>query len=240
MDAVDEVAHHEAVKTPLVAEDIGEQLFTRATVVAVKFVIRAHDGLSACVDALLEVRQIDFVQRAVVAPDVDEEAQILDAVAGKVLRAGDHAFLLHGSGQRRAIFAQQKWIFAVALLRATPFGVAHQIDADARKVVGALSDGLFRNGLAEAVFQLRIKGGGAQHGHWEAGGVAHHDAARPIGKEHRRYAQPLTTARPEGRDVIIAPGLDHIPLRLADGMSGEHIDLFLLGHLAAQSCDLPV
>ena len=236
--AVDEIAHDEAVKAPLVPEDVGEQLLRSAAVVAIELVVGAHDGLGPSVDALFEVRQIDLVQRAVVAFGVDEEAQILDGVEGVVLGAGDHALLLHGPGQRGAVFAQQEGVLAVGLLGSSPARIAHQVDAHAREVVGVLGDGLVRDGLAEAVLQLRIEGGRPQHGHREAGGIAHHNAPGPVGEGHGRYTQTLAAAGLQRAHVVIAPGFDHVHLGLADGVAGEHVDFLVQGHLATQSLDL--
>ena len=55
VDAVDKIRHHKAIKAPLVPEDVGQQLFTCAAVVAVELVVGAHDGLGPGVDALFEV-----------------------------------------------------------------------------------------------------------------------------------------------------------------------------------------
>ena len=64
MNAVDEIAHHEPVKPPLVAEDVRKQALRGAAVFAVELVVGAHDRLCPGIDALLKVGEIDLVQRA--------------------------------------------------------------------------------------------------------------------------------------------------------------------------------
>ena len=83
--------------------------------------------------------------------------------------AGDHAFFLNAFGKGRAELPQQERVFAVGFLRASPAGITHQVDADARKVICPLRDCLTGDGFSYAVFQALIKRGGPQHGHRKTG-----------------------------------------------------------------------
>ena len=238
MHAVDEIAHHKAVKAPFLSQDIREQFFACATVMAVIFVVSAHDGLRACVDALFEMRQIHFVQRSVITLNINKEAQILDAVQSIMLGTGNYAFFLHAAGKRFPVFAQQEGIFTIAFLAAAPAGIAHQVDAHTGIVICALSNRLIRYGLAEAIFQIGIKCRCPQHGDRKAGAVAHDHPPWPICKQHGRNAQTLAAAGTQRTYIVVSSGFDHIHLGLPNGMAGQHVDFFLQRHIANNPGDL--
>ncbi len=107
-----------------------------AGALAVDRVVGAHDASDALVDDRLEVRQVDLVERVLVDGDVDREPRVLHRVAARsASRTPSRAPAPRGSGA--APISPQHRVLAVGLLGPPPGGVAQQVHADRRRVVGA-------------------------------------------------------------------------------------------------------
>ncbi|CCZ47875.1 predicted protein [Bacteroides sp. CAG:661] len=90
------VRNDHTVEAPLSFQDVLQEIFVVAAVLALVQVVRAHDGpCLALLHSGLEGRQIDFIQGTVVHHDIQCRAIDFLIVQRKVLDAGRHAVLLH-------------------------------------------------------------------------------------------------------------------------------------------------
>ena len=120
-------------------------------------IIGTHNGHRAGVNALLEMGEIHLLQSLFIRMNIHRKSDIFNAVAGKMLRAGDNAVILHCSRQRSAHFSEQKRIFAICFLRSAPAGIAQKVNAYSGKIVGAAGNYFFRNSCADLIFKLIVK-----------------------------------------------------------------------------------
>ena len=82
-------------------------------------------------------------------------------------------------------------VFAVSFLRATPSGVAEQIDANRARQIASLRPCLDRHRLTNAMFEIDIERRPACHRTGESSRMTPRHPARSIGKPKRGNAQPL-------------------------------------------------
>ena len=82
------VRHDKALETPVLFQDLVEQVIIFRAIRAVDFIVGRHDGeRAALLDRGLEGRQVNLAQRALVHVDVDAAALGLLVVGGEVLHA---------------------------------------------------------------------------------------------------------------------------------------------------------
>lgn len=122
-----------------------------------------------------------------------------------------HHMPLHAAHQRGAERAEMEGIFSVGFLRASPSRVAQQVDADAAEIVAAEGAQFPPDHVADALLELRIKGGAARHRDGKGGRAFHDDAARAIGEPDAGNA--------EARDFAGLPDLRAVAAR--SGHRGE-------------------
>ncbi len=130
------VGYHAAVEAPLAAQNIVEQAAVVAAVLAVVFIVSAHDSPCAAVDnGFFECREIDFVERAVRHGYIDVSAPFLLIVQGKMLYRCSHSVLLQLLYIGHHHFACEIWVFAHIFEVATVQGCAVYVHARADEYV---------------------------------------------------------------------------------------------------------
>jgi hypothetical protein len=154
-DREDPVGLHEALKAPLLLQDVGQQRLVLARPFAVQAVVGAHDGRGAFVHDALEVRQVDLVHRSRVGGDVHLEAPVLHRVEREVLRARHHV-VLDAAHQGRTHLAQVVGVLAVALLRPAPGRVPQQVDARGADHVGAMGPRFTSHRVADPLLETGV------------------------------------------------------------------------------------
>ena len=126
-------------------------------------IIGTHNGHRAGINALLEMREIHFLQGLFIRMNIHRKSDVFNAVAGKMLRAGDNAVILHRFCQCSAHFSEQKRILAICFLRSAPAGIAQKVNAYTGKIVGAAGNHFFCNGCADLIFKLIVKRSASCH-----------------------------------------------------------------------------
>ena len=116
------VRHDEPLESPLVLQDIDEELLVSTGVVTVDEVVGTHDRLDVGLfHGGLERRHVDLAEAALVNVDVDRVPLELLVVRDVVLHAGADTVGLHALDEGHADARAQLRIFAVALeVTATP------------------------------------------------------------------------------------------------------------------------
>ena len=188
---VDPIRMHKAVKAPLAAQDVRQELAVLSAIDAIPLVVGAHHAGAAGVDRALEVGKVDLAHGAAVAADVDREADVFDGVHREVLHRGDDVMGLQPDGEGGAHFSEMVRILAIGLLSPSPPRVAQEVHADRAGEGAPLGARLNAHDLADAALQVDIEGRPPGHGAGKAGGVAPGDAARPVREEEGRNAEAL-------------------------------------------------
>ena len=110
------VGHDRAVKAPLAAQNIAQQMAVFVGVHAVDAVVcRHHEARLALFDGKLEVRQVHFPQRPLIHHAVGVHPQQLLRVRRVVLCAGGYALLLRAADEARRQLAGEVRVFGVIL-----------------------------------------------------------------------------------------------------------------------------
>ena len=92
-----------------------------------KKIIGTHNGHRAGVNALLEMGEIYLLQSLFICMDIHRKSDVFNAVAGKMLWAGDNAVILHRFCQCSAHFSEQKRILAICFLRSAQRGLRKRL-----------------------------------------------------------------------------------------------------------------
>ena len=228
----DEVGHGHAGETPRAAQHAFHQPLVLARPLTVDRVVLGHDAGHAGLDDPPEMRQVHLVQGRVVSGHVDREPGVLHRVE-RVVLGHRHRVALHRAGQRRPEPAQQDRVLAVRLLRPSPGRMPRQVDADATEEVRALGTHLPADRRADPFLQRDVPGGAAGHRHRERGRFAHHHAARAVGEQQARNAQPVDPAH-RIRPAVV-PVADHVRHRLPEReVTVEQPEPLLAGQLCHQ------
>ena len=207
-----------------------------AAIQSVEFVVRAHYGTRAGIDAALEMGQVDLPQCALVHGDIDMEARILHAVGREMLGGGHDVVVLHPARQRRPHLAQQERVLAIGFLCSPPSGVSQEIDADASEQISSMGTKFSSDGVADSALEFHVKAGAPSHGDGEAGGVALRDAPGSIVEEQVRNSQALVAGANGIEDLAIAP-LAVSPMR-EKAVAREHVNLLVQVEVFDPSFDL--
>ena len=199
------VAHHKAVKAPLVPENLGEKLPVLAGIDAVDPVIGAHHGPGlALLDRQLEGGQIDLMQGPLGHLGRDAHPAALLVVAGVVLHRRAHAPGLDAANQRRGQLTGQIGVLGEIFKIPAAEGAALDVDGRPQQYAHALGPAGFAQGLSHGLQLRGVEAAGAG----AAGGVADRlngvvdaqvvglvillpQTVGAVGDHHRRQAQPL-------------------------------------------------
>ena len=167
------VGEDEALKAPLVTQDVVEQLVTGAGPNGADVVEGGHDRLAAAVlHGDLEGLQVDLTDGLLVGPGAQHAAAVgLLIVEGEVLHVGVYAVLLSAQDGVGSHVAAQHAVLGVVLeVTAGESGTvgvhSGSVPAGHAHLVGHLADV-----LTEGVGQIHVPGGGDHHSGGEADGA---------------------------------------------------------------------
>lgn len=216
------VGDDHAVERPVALEDVVQQVLVVAAMLALVFIVGAHDGPgTALLHRSLEGREVDLVQGTVVDHHVDLMAPQLLVVHGKVLHAGGNPVLLYPLHVRHDHAGRQEGVFAHILEVAPVQGRTVDIDPGAQQhvlipVTRLLADGFAVEGRH---FGVPRRGEARQRGECRARVVRPAgliplvpqdlgaDAVRAVGAPHFGDAQPRDARRREFRLRMQQPDL---------------------------------
>ena len=206
------VGDHCAVKAPVPAQDIHEQVGVLVGVGAVDKVIGGHDGLRLrFLDHHLETGQVNFPQGALVHDGIRGHAAQLLTVHGKVLGAGGNAVFLDAADVGRRHLTGKVGILREILEVAAAQGAALDVQAGAQQHRHALCRCLFAHGCAHSLAKLRVPavGNGGRGG--EAGGGHTGVQAQMVGCARLLTHAVGAVRQGNGRDALARqrPGGEH-------------------------------
>ena len=159
-----------AVKAPLVAEDVLEQMLVLVGIDAVHEVVGAHDGhrVGLASDDL-KPGEVDLAQRALVEDGVGRLAAHLLAVYGKVLGAGPDTVALDAAHKGGSHLAGEVGVLGEVLEVAPAQRVALDAEARGEQRGHLLAHRLLAHGGANALLEPLVPGVGHGDGGGEAG-----------------------------------------------------------------------
>ena len=201
-----------AVKAPVLAQDIHEQMGVLVGVGAVDEVIGGHDGLGLrLLDHHLEAGQVDLPQGALVHDGIRGHAAQLLTVHRKVLGAGGDAVFLDAADVGRRHLAGKVGVLREILEVAAAQGAALDVQAGAQQHRHALCRGFLAHGRAHSLAQRGVPavGNGGRGG--EAGG-GHTGVQAQMVSRARLLAHTVGAVRQgNGRDALARqrPGGEH-------------------------------
>ena len=196
------VGHHQALETPFLAQQRGQQIVAFGGVRAVHEVVARHHrpGLRL-LHRELKPLQVDFAQGPLAHRRVQLHAVEFLVVHGEVLDAGAHALAFYPVHEGGGHVAGHQRVFGIVLEVAPTQRVAVDVHARGQQHVDAKGPHLAPKCRAHPPHQGRIPAAGQQRGHRKRrgvvgfgavaaarGGNAH--ASRPIRKRERGDAQP--------------------------------------------------
>ena len=206
------VGDHCAVKAPVPAQDIHEQVGVLVGVGAVDKVIGGHDGLwLRLLDHHLEAGHVNFPQGALVHNGIRGHAAQLLTVHGKVLGAGGNAVFLDAADVGRRHLTGKVGILREILEVAAAQRAALDVQAGAQQHRHALCCGFFAHGCAHSLAKLRVPAVGHGGRGGEAGGGHTGVQAQMVGSA-RLLAHAVGAVRQgNGRDALARqrPGGEH-------------------------------
>ncbi len=196
------VGHDGAVVSPLVAQDIRQQLLVLGGVTSVDVVVRCHYGpRRRAADGIFEVAQIQLAQGALRDSCVVGQTVDLLIVDGEVLDRRSDAGALHPVDICGGRQTRQQRVLGVVLEVAAAERVALQIDARRKKHVDAVLAHLVAYGRTHAAHGIVVPCRREQHAYGEARAVEralvalaagrYPQPGRAVGQHDRRYAQTL-------------------------------------------------
>ena len=254
------VAHHKAVKTPLIAQDFGEQVAVGGSGSAVVFVERCHRGLCSGLHGCLVGRQVELAQPALAhIHGVIVAAGVGCAVSGEMFEAGGNGegvfeitpliAVDHGGGH----CAAQEGILARTLADAAPARLYADVAHGGVGPVKACCGSLARCDACALFDERHVPTGTDTQVHGEDGPeavdhvVAEEQGYSQAGLIDRNLLQLAGIIGGVGIEYVAAlSGADVIDIAGADAGSGdvpvggvEHQlpDLLLYGHHSQQGID---
>ena len=224
------VGHDRAVKAPLAAQNIAQQMAVFVGVHAVDAVVcRHHEARLALFDGKLEVRQVHFPQRPLIHHAVGVHPQQLLRVRRVVLCAGGYALLLRAADEARRQLAGEVWIFGVILEAAAAQAGALRVQPRRKQHIHPLIGSVAPDDRAHRLGHRVVPAARQRRG----GGNARR-LRRCVKAQMVAFARLLAqTARPVGeRDGgnIQPRNLARVP----DIFAGKQGALFLQSHLGNQ------
>ena len=198
------VGHDEAAESPVLAQDILEQVGVFVGVGAVYRVIAGHDGFwMPLFYGDLKGGKVDLPQGALVHHGVRRQPPGLLGVDGKVLRAGGGAVFLNAPDIGGGHFACQVGILGEVFKIPPAEGAALHVQTRAQHHMDAAGGGFLAKGTAQRLTQFRRPGIGHGGGGGEAGGGVRGvqaqmvsgaglaaQAVGAVGQEHSRDPKP--------------------------------------------------
>ena len=174
LDAVTQrapVGHDQTGKTPIRAQDIGQQPMVVAGVDIVDARVAAHNGFGlGSLDYGLKRGQVQLAQGALIHLAVAVEPLVLLIVGGKMLEAGACAGALRALHPCRAHRARNAGILGEILKVAPAQRVALDVDAGSQHHIHTVGKSFLTDGLSLGFQQFGVPCCAARHGGGEAGG----------------------------------------------------------------------
>ena len=165
------VADHQAVETPVLAQDRGQQFAVLERVDAVDLVVRAHHRPGRCgAHHVPEGAQVQLVQAAFIDVGADPHAVGLLIVGGEMLERGTHAAGLHAVDEGCGHMSGEQRVLGEVLEVAAAEGRAFEVDAGAEDNRHPLRAGLVGDGVTGPARQVRVPCLGQGDRRWKAGG----------------------------------------------------------------------
>ncbi len=223
------VGYRDALETPFIAQDGGQQPLIGMGGHAVDLVIGGHDGADiGFLDDLLERREEIFAQGALRhfgRPDIGAVFRL--AVAGHVLQGGEHLVLgqrqglaLEADHRRLADHAAQVRIFAIGFLDTAPARFAGDIDDRRQSEIGTTC-AHFTGGHGEDLLgHVGIEAGSETNGLREGGRVLGDVAVERFLMHDHRNAEAGLFDRPLLHGVDMGGGLEGITVAHGAGITG--------------------
>ena len=167
------IGDDEALKVEILFQDVGEQIFVFAGIVAIDAVVGAHEcaGIGD-LESYLEGKQIRFAHGTLVDVYVYGIAAALLVVHCIVLQVADYVLRLHSLDEVADQRACQKRVFALILKRTAVARLARQVDASAERHAVALLAQLAADQCAIFKGSLRIPCGSSRQVVGQRGGIA--------------------------------------------------------------------
>ena len=167
------VGEHESLEVPVFLQQVGEQIFVFAGVVAPDAVVGAHHrGDVGFLQSNFEREQVALAGGAFVDGDVDRVAAALLIVEGVMLDVADDVLRLQALHDRSDHLSGQNGIFAEIFEGAAVARFAGEVDAAAERHVVALSAQFAADQRSVFVAGFEIPTRGAGHIRGQRGGVA--------------------------------------------------------------------
>ena len=211
-DAPHKVGHDESVEIPFLFQNLVQKIVVVSAVNAVVAVVGAHDAGGACVDAVFEMGEENFLFRSLVAGDGYLEAGVLHIIESIMLYAGHDVLILDAPHQSRAHLSQMCGLLAVDLLGTTPARIIGHVDADSCKEIRAERARFPPDDMSDFLFQILVKSRAAGHGYRETGGlpVSADDSSGTVGKTHRRKVIFFDSAGVIRSDIVMIVAAEHL------------------------------
>ena len=204
------VGHHNALESPLVAQDGGQQVFVALGIDTINDIIRRHQRPRLrLADGHLEALQVQLTQGTLADPLVHLRAGGLLRVDGKVLGTHAHALALYALDDGGTDGSRHDGVFRIILEVAAAQGVTVKVHARAQDDVDAILQRLVADGPSHLFHQFGVPCRGQAGADGEprgierlAGAVAvgvDMHAGRSVGHYRCRYSQPRYGYRRAGR-----------------------------------------
>ena len=210
------VGDHHAVKAPLIAQNLREQVVILIGIGLIDLVVAGHNGLGlALSDGNLKSSQIDFPERPLIQHGIHAHPPQFLRVCGKVLGAGGDTARLNPPDIRSRHFAGQIRVLGEILKVPAAQGAALHVQARPQYHVYVVRGSFLAQRASQLLAQFRIPGIGhggrrGETGRWN-GGVQTQMIARArllseavgaIGKKNGRDSQPFYFAGCPGAPAL--------------------------------------
>jgi len=224
------VRHHEALETPLVAQDVLQQPAILRAIAAVHPVVRRHDAeRTALAHRDLERQQVHLAKCSIVDDAIDRHAFEFGVVADEVFHGGGHPVRLHSADERGRQSSGEEWILRIALEGATKERRSVEIDGRGQENARILGARLVSEGSSELFEEIGVERG-TERG--ATGNAQRRHLRTDSGRE--RSASPGGTVGDGDRRNRVTRDVVRGPQRGTRRQRG----LFLDGHLAEQRVDV--
>ena len=163
------VGHHDALESPFVTQDGGQQFLVLLCPGSVQEVIRAHDGPGLTLaHGNLEAFQVDFPQRTLVHHRIVVQSVGLLIVGSEVLGTHAHALTLYAFNHGCADKTGHERVFGIVFKVAAAEWRAHDVHARTKDDIATVFQRLVTHCLAHAFHQFGVPSGGQQRSDGES------------------------------------------------------------------------
>ena len=166
------VGHHDTLKAPVLAQDLGQQVAVTHRVLTVNLVVRRHHGPRVTLtNGNLETTQIQLAGSTLTHALIYSSTVGLLRVDGKVLGTHTGTLTLHTLYIGCCNLTCQQRVLRVVLKVTSAQGIAMQVHTRAQNHVAAILLGLITNSLSHLVHQVGVPGRSQARADREGGGI---------------------------------------------------------------------